>query len=428
MAMASFSEHETQPAAARTPGNRPVRVLLTLAILVCVTGLGFSSQFYTQALVDAFFGLALAGITIIHLRIRPRWQDALLALAGMVLLSLVDFQVLHYKPSIIACFSNLGLTSFMILAVRSVWDSQRKILLYGWVPAGLLVLSDYLASDMLEWTSRMHPRTLDLYLMYFDGNLGTQISFVLGRYDLRHLWFHNSTLIGYAGLAIPITLVYAGRLVRFGERALPSVLAFLITGPIGMLFYNLFPACGPHKLFGPTFPFQPFPTANLPRLFLEPVAITGPRNAIPSLHIAWTLLAWWYSRGLSWIERLVALAFLLLTAGATLGTGEHWFVDLVVAVPFALMIQGLAMYELPWSHRERLTAILAGLSLTLGWLAVLRYGVRVFGLSPIVPWTFSIATVALACFLQARLAHAADSPDPAQEILRSQAPVLSTAV
>src|SRR5262249_18723518 len=151
-------------------------------------------------------------------------------------------------------------------------------------------------------------------------------------------WFHNCSLIAYVGLAIPITMVYAGRLVRFGasatSRATSAMLAFLITGPIGILFYNVFPACGPQKLFGTMFPFQPFLTANLHRLFLEPVAITGPRNAIPSLHMTWTLLAWWYSRGLSKLERTIALAFVVFTVTATLGTGEHWFVDLIVAFPF----------------------------------------------------------------------------------------------
>jgi hypothetical protein len=124
---------------------------------------------------------------------------------------------------------------------------------------------------------------------------------------------------------------------------------------------------------------------------------------MPSLHLAWTLLAWWYSKGLSWIERLVAFAFLALNALATLGTGEHWFVDLIVAFPYALMIQAICAYHVPWKDPARKAALFLGLGATLGWMAMLRYGTEFFWTSPIVPWALSAATVALASLRQAKL-------------------------
>ena len=393
-------------------GGQPgLRVLLSVAIAMCVMLLGLSRQFYVEALVDAFFGLALAGLVIVHLRIRPKWQDALAVLAGTSVLSFLDFRILQYQPRVIAVFSFLGLSSFAILVLRTVWAEDRRILLYAWIPAGLLVASDYFASDLLAWTGRAHPKTLDLYLLFFDGSLGTQIAFTVGQYYARYSWLHNLSLIAYVGLAIPITMVYAGRLVRFGSKAVSSILAFLITGPIGILFYNLFPACGPRHLVRSEFPFQPFPYADLHRLFLEGVPIAGPRNAIPSLHMAWTLLAWWYSKGLSRVERLVAFFFLAFTVTATMGTGEHWFVDLIVAFPFALMIQAIAAYELPATNPERLSAALIGLSGTLGWFALLRYGTRLTGSSPWVPWVLSAGTVLTVYWRQARLARATASTD-----------------
>ena len=392
---------------ARTPlaGLKVLRVLLTVAIAAGVILLGLSQQFYLEALVDGFFGLALAGLVIVHLRVQPKWQDALAVLVGAGFLSLLDFRVMHFQPRLIAIFSFLGLSSFAILVLRTVWAQDRRILLYAWIPAGLLVASDYFASDLLAWTGHAHPKTLDLYLLFFDGSLGTQIAFKVGQYYARSASFHNLSLIAYVGLAIPITMVYAGRLVRFGSKATSSVLAFLITGPVGILFYNLFPACGPRHLLGSAFPFEPFPFADLHRLFLQAVPISGPRNAIPSLHMAWTLLAYWYSKGLSRVERLIAFSFLAFTVTATMGTGEHWFVDLIVAFPFALMIQAIAEYELPMSNPERLSAALIGLSGTLGWLALLRYGNRWTGYSPWVPWILCAGTVLTVCWRQARLAR-----------------------
>jgi hypothetical protein len=123
------------------------------------------------------------------------------------------------------------------------------------------------------------------------------------------------------------------------------------------------------------------------------------------------LLAWWYSRGLSWWERAVALGFLIFTALATLGTGEHYLVDLVVAYPFALMIAGMCAFSLAWKHRGRVSAFFLGLLLTLGWLAALRYPYanRLFWLSPVIPWTLCGETVAVAIFCNDRLHRAAEA-------------------
>jgi len=347
---------------------------------------------------------------IVHQRVGPSWLDAAGTAAGMAVLGIVDFHFLHYPPKVMAWFSFAGLSSFALLALRSIWSQSRRKFLYGWIPAAAFVMSDYFASNMLEWTAKAHPKTLDLYLLSFDGSLRTQLAFVAGQLYARIPTLHNLALIAYIGLAVPITMIYAGRLVRFKEGAFPAMLAFLVTGPMGILFYNLFPASGPHNLFRANFPFHPFPIVDLPRLALAPIAIPGPRNAMPSLHLAWTLLAWWYSRGLSWIERAIAFAFLALTAFATMGTGEHFFADLVVAFPFALLICGLCAYPVSWKDSRRVAAILVGLGVTLAWLATLRYGAKLFWMSPIVPWALSAATVAIVYIRQAKLDAAVETP------------------
>jgi hypothetical protein len=387
------------------------KVILTLVLIVCTGALAFSRQFYTEALADAFFAFALASIVIIHLRIRPTWLDAGILPAIAIFLAFVDFRLLHYTPKVMAWLSFLGLGSLLVMAIRSVWAPNRealKMLLYGWVPAVLFVSSDYFASTMLAWTAAAHPKTLDLYLLSFDFSLRVPLVFIAGQMYEVHAWLHNASLIVYVGLAIPITIVYAGRLVRFKEKAFPSMMAFLITGPVGILFYNLFPAGGPHNLLPGLFPFNPPSVLDVPRILLEPVVIGGARNAMPSLHMAWVLLAWWYSRGLSRVERGIVLIFLVFTAFSTMGTGEHWFVDLIVAFPFALLIQAICAYSLSWNDGRRLSAFFFGLLVTFSWLAMLRYGAKFFWTSPVVPWALVAATVALVCIRQAKLDRALD--------------------
>jgi PAP2 superfamily len=392
----------------QTSTQRATQGILTALLVIVAAGLAFNSQFYTQAIVDAFFALALASVVILHLRVQPKWTDVVCILAGTLIFAGFDFRVLHYSPNIMAWFSFLGLSSFLVMGVRTIWATaeQRRVLLYAWVPALLFVVSEYFASTMLDWTAAAHPKTLDLYLLSFDASLRVQLAFAAGQAYALHPWLHTISLIAYIGLAIPITLVYAGRLTRFKEKAFPAMLAFLITGPIGILFYNLFPANGPHNVFLQSFPFHPLAIVDVPRVFLEPIATKGPRNAMPSLHLAWMLLAWWYSRGLSWFERSIVFAFLAFTAFATLGTGEHWFVDLIVAFPFALMIQAICAHSLPWREHCRAGAFLVGLLGTVSWLVVLRFGAKFFWTSPVVPWAIVVFTVALICILQAKLDRA----------------------
>jgi hypothetical protein len=393
--------------------SQSAKILLTLLLAAAFAWLACSATFYNEALVSAFFGIALASVLIIHFRVRPSWQDALLVLAGTLLLAAVDFRVLHFKPAIMAWFSFAGLSSLLVFGLRTVWakDADRKLLALGFVPALLFVTSEYFADNLLQWTSALHPKVYDLYLFSFDAGLHVQIPFLLGQAFAKWPYLRLAGLIFYIGLPMPIALIYAGRVLRVREKAIPSFVAFLATGPIGVVFYNLLPALGPAHIFGKGFPWQPLPTAQAAKLFLEPIAVAGPPNAIPSLHMAWVLLVWWYARGLSWWERAVAVAFLFFTVLATMGTGEHYFVDLIVAFPFALGMEALCAFERPWMEQRRLAALAVGFLGTLAWLFGLRYGAHFFWWNAAVPWTLCAVTVGASLLFERRLQEAAKLRD-----------------
>jgi PAP2 superfamily len=392
--------------------QKAMRFLACAILVACAAAFATRREFYGEALVNPFFGLALASVLILHFRLRPRWMDALLVCVSTLALAFVDFHVLHYPPRFMAWCSFFGVSSLLVLGAACVTAGKkdRKLLLYAWIPAVLFLASDWFASNMLDWVSEIRPKTLDLYLLSFDASLHIQPSFLAGQIFEKVRWLQTPSLIVYMGLAIPITLVYAGRLVRFGTKAFSVMLAFLVTGPLGILFYSIFPACGPVHMAHGHFPFHPLSIAETSRLLLEPIAIPGVRNAIPSLHMAWVLLAWWYSRGLSWFERMIVLVFVIFTVFATLGTGEHYLVDLVVAYPFALMIQAACAYELGWTKPRRFSAAGFGLGGVLIWLGALRFANRIFWASPIVPWALIVATVALVELRRADLFRA-DLPE-----------------
>jgi hypothetical protein len=389
------------------------QILLSALVVAAGVWFGATAEFYNSALVSAFFGAALFSVCIIHLRLFPAWLDVAGIVAGTALFAFIDFRLLHYAPKIMAWFSFLGLSSILLLAVRLVWApaGKRRFQFLAFVPSLLFVSSDWFASTFLEWTERAHPRIFDLNLFAFDASLHVQFPFLLGQAFQMWPGFKTVSLIVYIALPIPIAIVYSGHLLKRESRAITAMLAFLVTGPIGILFYNLLPAMGPAHIFRGDFPWHPIPLESVHRLLIEPIALAGPRNAIPSLHMGWVLLAWWFSRGLSAVERAIVAFFVLFTIFSTMGTGEHYFIDLIAAFPFALLIEALCPYERPWRSWLRLASALFSLGLILAWFAVLRFAPHIFLISPLLPWLVCILTVASCSIFDRSLAREHPSSD-----------------
>jgi len=385
--------------------NQAAKWFLTLLLVACAIWLGRSWQFYIEALASIFFAFSLASVIIIHFRIAGSLQDASLVLCGTLLFAAIDFQILHYGPVFVAWLSFAGLSSLATMGARMIWNkgADRKLMSLAFIPSLLLIVSEYFASTFLQWTAATHPRVLDLYLYSFDASLGFQFPFLVGQRFAMWPWLGRVSFLFYIGLPITIALTYAGRALRMREKAVPSFVAFLATGPVGVLFYNLFPALGPVHVFMRDFPWHPLLTSSVSRLFVEPVPLRGAPNAIPSLHMAWALLSWWYSRGLSRVERGIVSAFVVFTVLATLGTGEHYFVDLVVAFPFALLMESLCSFSVSGNNKLRVAAFLGALLCTLGWLAALRYGTHFFWTSRLVPWALCLCTIALSLIMEHKL-------------------------
>ena len=402
----------------------PLKIALSAAVLGLAAWLGTSEHFYKTALLSLFFGVTLASVVFIHFRIRPSWQDALCVLAGAVLFAAVDFAFLHFVPSLAGITSFLGISSLTILGLRAIWSKgpHQERMALAFIPALLFVTSDWGSTVLLSWTERAHPKVLDLYLFSFESSLGVQLAFLTGQAYALWPWFKGLGMVFYVGLPIVIALVYAGQLLRDRTQALSAMTAFVITGPVGVIFYNLLPAVGPIHVFLGRFPWKPIASADATRLLVEPIPLAGLRNCMPSLHMGWVLLAWWYSKGLSVWERSIVMAFVIFTAFATMGTGEHYSIDLVVAFPFAVLLRGLCAFRLRWNNHARLAAIGYGLLVTLGWIGALRFALKLFWISPAVPWAVGILTIASAILVQNRLEATSDAPRLCESISSEVAP------
>src|SRR5579859_2044531 len=382
--------------------RRIIQIVVSLALVVVCARFGTGWTFYATSLASPFFAIALVSVCIFHFSVRRELLDFLGVLGTAAILAYIDFGFLHYPVRNVAWLSFLGLGSFLMLALRLAWEPQtnRKLLALSLIPSLLFLSSDWVASDLLAYTEKMHPRVFDLYLYAFDASLRIQFPFVIGQWFQKLPAFRNFSSAFYIGLPVVIAVVYTGLLLRNTRRSLSAMTAFLITGPVGILFYNLLPAMGPIYIFQDGFPWQHFTLAQVHKLLVEPLPMAGPRNAIPSLPMAWVLLAWWFARGLPFWRRILAALFIIFTFFSTLGLGEHYFVDLVAAVPFSLLIKSLCSFEVPFTSRARLQGIFAGLSLLLAWFALLRFAPKAFLVSPLPPWGLVVITVAICLYLE----------------------------
>jgi hypothetical protein len=356
-----------------------------------------------------YLPLAIAGGLIFYLRSSPKVLEQIV----WVLLSAGFATIVHFPrdnnwintgSGVLALF---GLGAFFMLGLRWLWSGplERRKTYAVLAPASSLVFFVLSAQRALNLANLLYPKTFDLNLFVFDGSLGFQPSFLMGRAMAGSALLRIAALLAYVSLPFVMALIYALRLPKGTER--PSwdmITLFLLAGLGGWALYNLVPATGPAYVFGADFPWRSLPYASLHRLSLDRIPVTGsiPRNAIPSLHMAWVVLLFWNTKGLSRGIRIFMAIYVALTVVATLGIGEHYFVDLVAGLPFALFVQAVVWPGDKPRFSDRAITSVSGLGLTLAWLMLVRFGTKWMLVSPILPWALVLATGAAVWMVKAR--------------------------
>ncbi|MGH7044819.1 MAG: phosphatase PAP2 family protein [Stellaceae bacterium] len=234
--------------------------------------------------------------------------------------------------------------------------------------------------------------TFDIPSYLVDHSYGFSAAAAMGNVVWAHPGLHQSLKIVYGWLPAAVAACYALN-VRAGNPDADVLLkAALASGAIAFFLYHLFPAAGPAYAFGRAFPGalpDPATLVAAPATLAVPGA---PRNCMPSVHLAWVILAAAESRSLGRVWRAIFMLFAALTACATLALGEHYLIDLVVAVPFTLSMHALFARRRAWLIGWRATVLAGGLA-TLGWLLFLRAWTPPLHVSPLL-WLITIVTLA----------------------------------
>jgi hypothetical protein len=365
------------------------------------TFFSFGNWFLASAFLGSFVIFAASRVERITL--------ARTALLGLSLDGGIAFARHAQGQHPISIFMNLGAGLGFASIVTALWNgfrsskddlvtrTERLTTLFS---CALIPTFIVLARALLDLTVALHPITYDSFLLLADASFPVQPSFTVGRWLGTSGPLHGFILFVYVQLPLALSLIYARR-TRTSRPRFELLTAFIVAGLVGFAMYHVFPAVGPKLMSGEQWP-NLYPTVL--EIGRSPVyAPPAFRNCIPSLHTTWALFLVWYARPLAMPLRVFSALWLLLTLVATLGLGEHYLMDLVIAVPFALGVRALTASDVAWTSPVRAISLGLGTTLMSAWLVVLRFEAEFVSTHPGSIVLASLATVALGLSFEQRL-------------------------
>ena len=308
-------------------------------------------------------------------------------------------------------FAGLGIASLSIIIYRSFFlldeqTNKNKELLIGTV---CIFLMSLIIQPSLQLTTVLHPNTFDLSAYKFDLSLGFNLSSQLAILFQEFTLLAKLSIFCYLVSPISISILYGLHVAKPNESPSNTLTPFFISIFCGFILYHLVPVTGPNYVFFGTFPTNMLSLEGLEAAGMNGFSIVGTdvtqttpegeniaihlvaRNAFPSLHFGWALIALLISlRFAFWVKTLfgVLLIFIIL---ATLGQGEHYLVDLIASIPFVLFV--FALCGNFTNQKKQYISLFLGFTLTIFWCLYIRNGFNYFTSIPGLSWMLVISTL-----------------------------------
>jgi hypothetical protein len=355
-------------------------VAITLLLLAQAFAPAGSGLAPFQLLIPSFFYPAGWSVAIFVLIVLPMRDRAILAgliavcAAGGALFALAIGGSANEVERFSVVAGGLAPYVFTLARIATSSGEDRGRWIDTLAVASLIHACGLVNPFFRDRTSEWLPGIVDLRIARLEEALGGQVSAVMANVFTAWPLFNRLSFAAYTFVQIPIVVVAALHWRRKGAEGFSVLPAFIIASMIGYVLYWLTPAIGPKAYFGADFPL---PHATAAYLMGRPLFDFDPghaRNAMPSLHITWALLIFLYTRGFDGGARVYAALYAFLVACATLGLGEHYLMDLIVATPLVLLVRALCAAGLPRANPERLRAGAAGLAMLISWIATIRTG------------------------------------------------------
>lgn len=317
---------------------------------------------------------------------------------------LVYFSPANNLLSILSIFGGyvLILNLIKIIIDKKNKDSQLYFLL-----TFIFLFMGFATEAALIMSKVIYPLTFDVLIYKIDAAFFNINIPIINFYEKSHPLVLTAITEVYSLLSIFLFLVVA-LFIRESKHDKYHIVRVLVV-PFGLAFicYSIIPLTGPIYAFGTQYFPLNMPNSNelLPNtIFVTPAA----RNAMPSMHLTGALLIFLLTAALNKkIYFYASILFLFLTAYATLALGEHYVLDLVVALPFSAFIGiGLANPDNFVFKNKKVTTLWVGAGITFTlWMLILLTSaewlsnnllfVQVFAI-----WSVLIATILFSIYIK----------------------------
>jgi hypothetical protein len=231
-------------------------------------------------------------------------------------------QVQRHNEFLIWALAGGGVLIAIHLCARASYRDQdwNNLKVAAAMPVAVMVMG-----FAVKWVSSLTRSTYDALLLRYDFGISAAIRV----WTLSMPVVYEAVLHAYDA---PPMFVLLGVASLKGAARKRLILASVLGGVLCAPCYLLFPAVGP----------------------VHVGQLGAPINCMPSMHMTWALLLLVDTRGLT---RWAFAAVAVLTAWSTLATGEHYVLDLVVAVPWTWLLVFLSrrLTRNPQSQDEMLS-------------------------------------------------------------------------
>jgi hypothetical protein len=380
----------------------PVSYCIKAVLLACLPFLiygGYKYGLYHLISTNPAAQFTYFGIAVLYfVGSAPSRRESILTIAGGLGLLFIcplarpsDFA----GEALVRAGAFVGIGGLFVMCARAIWSRNRDQALETLARSLIFVVLGIMLATMLAAASDLRPFKYDRFLYGIDVRFGAAISFVVGTWFRDWPSIDRFEIVVYNSLPLAFAVLYAAHIRRAKQSSVDILTMMWLNAILGYGLYFLYPAAGPLYAFGAAFPGAPPPPAHLS---LQLIRLNAFPNAMPSLHMAGVVLIWWNAR--HWkLGGIVALAFMLMTALAAVGFGEHYFIDLLVAFPYALAIQAIST-----KSDRRFQALALGIAMTACWFLALLFMPKELCAAPVwLMWALAIVTVAIPLVANAKL-------------------------
>lgn len=192
---------------------------------------------WTLDLTVPYLPLAIAGGLVFYLRNWPAGEELIAWVAASLGFGLIvrfphDHNWINNGAGVMSLF---GLGAFLMLGLRWLWSSgaERRKTYAVLAPGAAMVLFVLSAQRALSLANVLYAKTFDLYLYVFDGSLGFQPSFLMGKAMASSSLLRVACLLTYISLPFVMALVYALRLPKGTERPSWDIITLFLLAGLG---------------------------------------------------------------------------------------------------------------------------------------------------------------------------------------------------